>query len=219
MDILLLLRKADEMGINLWLRLLVLGLCLSLVLLITYYFLIVNREPTRQLQAAVTAPPESDKRQLDAAVSARVRSAITRTKRLYNLNIGVENKEGSIILSGEVPTDIDKELAGALAQETAGVKQVYNQLQVTPTLGRTNEPLLQTNTLLNVEDLEMEANLRESLQSIADLKPQQILLKVHNRAVTLTGRVANEQQRLRIEQMLRNAPKVSSISNQLRVGN
>ncbi len=219
MDILLLLRKADEMGINLWLRLLVLGLCLSLVLLITYYFLIVNREPTQRLQAAVTAPPESNKRQLDAAVSARVRSAITRTKRLYNLNIGVENKEGSIILSGEVPTDIDKELAGALAQETAGVKQVYNQLQVTPTLGRTNEPLLQTNTSLNVEDLEMEANLRESLQSIAELKSQQILVKVHNRTVTLTGRVANEQQRLRIEQMLRNAPKVSSISNQLRVGN
>ncbi len=219
MDILLLLRKADEMGINLWLRLLVLGLCLSLVLLITYYFLIVNREPTQQLQAAIMAPPESDKRQLDAAVSARVRSAITRTKRLYNLNIGVENKEGSIILSGEVPTDIDKELAGALAQETAGVKQVYNQLQVTPTLGRTNEPLLQTNTSLNVEDLEMEANLRESLQSIAELKSQQILVKVHNRTVTLTGRVANEQQRLRIEQMLRNAPKVSSISNQLRVGN
>ena len=65
----------------------------------------------------------------------------------------------------------------------------------------------------------MEANLRENLQSIPELKPQLIVIKVRNRAVTLTGRVGSEQQRQRAEQVLREAPKVVSVSNQLRVGN
>ena len=219
MDFLLLLRKADEMGINFWLRLLVLGLCVSLLLLASYYFLTINQDPNQYPQAAVAVLPETDKRQLDAAVSARIRAAITRTKRLYKLNIGVENKEGRITLTGEVPTEIDQELAGTLAQETSGVKEVHNQLQVRPSRNQTNEPMTQGNTPLNVEDLEMEANLRESLQVLPELKTQPILLKVNNRAVTLTGRIATEQQRLRVEQILRNAPKVSSLSNQLRVGN
>ncbi len=219
MEFFLLLRKADEMGINFWLRLLALGLCVSLFLLVSYYFLVVNRE-AEKLQPTAAAPlQDSDKRQADAALSARIRSAITRTKRLYSLNIGVENKEGSITLTGEVPTEIDKELAGALAQETSGVKEVHNQLQITPSLNRTNEPMTQGNAPLKVEDLEMEANLRESLQALPELKTQPILLKVNNRAVTLTGRVATEQQRLRVEQIIRNAPKVSSVSNQLRVAN
>lgn len=219
MELLLWVRKADEMGINFWLRLLALGLCVSLFLLASYYFLVVNRKAETPRPAVALTLHDSDKKQADAAVSARIRSAITRTKRLYNLNIGVENKESSITLTGEVPTEIDKELAGALAQETSGVKAVHNQLQVTPSLNRTNEPMTQGNTPLNVEDLEMEANLRESLLALKELQTQPILLKVKNRAVTLTGRVATEQQRLRVEQILRNAPKVSSISNQLRVGN
>ena len=219
MELLLWVRKADEMGINFWLRLLALGLCVSLFLLASYYFLVVNREAEKPHPVAVLTLQESDKKQADAALSARIRSAITRTKRLYSLNIGVENKAGSITLTGEVPTEIDKELTGTLAQETYGVKEVHNQLQVTPSLHRANEPMTQGNAPLHVEDLEMEANLRESLLTLTELKTQPILLKVNNRAVTLTGRVATEQQRLRVEQIIHNAPKVSSISNQLRVGN
>lgn len=219
MEFFLLLRKADELGINFWLRLLALGLCLSLFFLVSYYFLIINRDAEKPFPTPALTTQGSDKKQADAALSARIRSAIMRTKRLYNLNIGVENKSGSITLTGEVPTEIDKELAGTLAQETSGVKEVHNQLQVLPNLGRTNEPTTQDNAPLHVEDLEMEANLREQLQAQSELKGQPILLKVNNRVVTLTGRVATEQQRLRAEQVLRNAPKVSSINNQLRVGN
>ncbi len=219
MEFFLLIRKADELGINFWLRLLALGLCGSLILLASYYFLVVNREAEKPRLTAVSTVQNSDKKQADAALSARIRSAITRTKRLYNLNIGVENKDGIITLTGEVPTEIDKDLAGALTQETSGVKELHNQLQITPNLSGTNEPMTQGNVPLNVEDLEMEANLRELLQAAPELKAQPIRLKVHDRAVTLTGRVATEQQRVRAEQVLRNAPKVSSISNQLRVGN
>ena len=213
-----LIRKADEMGVNFWLRVLALGLCVSLFLLASYYFLVVNRV-TEEPPIVATTPADFDKRQADAALSARIRSAITRTKRLYSLGIGVENKDGVITLTGEVPTEIDKDLAGKLAQETPGVKEVHNQLEVAPSLKRPNDPEPQNSVALNVEDLEMEANLRENLQAIPELKSQPIVIKVNNRAVTLTGRVGSEQQRQRAEQVLRGAPKVVSVSNQLRVGN
>jgi osmotically-inducible protein OsmY len=218
-DFLLLLRRADEMGINFWLRLLALGLSVSLLLLMSYYFLVVNEKNAPPPASAVATDPSLEKRQSDAALAARLRSTLARTKRLYNFNIGIESNDGKITLTGEVPTEIDKELAGELAQETSGVKEVRNQLQVTPSLARASEDAAQINATVNVEDLEMEANLRESLQAIAELKPQAIVVKVKHRAVTLTGRVATEQQRTRVEQIIRNAPKVTSVTNQLRVGN
>lgn len=217
MDFILWIRKADEMGINFWLRLLALGLCVSLFLLMVYYFLITNRKAAPA--PVVTANPAAEKRQTDAALAARVRSAIVRTKRLHNLNIGIESNDGNIVLTGEVPTEIDKELAGKLAQETPGVKEVRNELRITPLSNPANETAPLSNPSVNVEDLEMEANLRESLQAVPELKVQIITIKVNNRAVTLTGRVANEQQRARAEQLVRSSSKVTSVNNQLRVGN
>lgn len=217
MDFILWIRKADEMGINFWLRLLALGLCVSLLLLMAYYFLIINRKVNPA--PVITTNPAAEKRQTDAALSARVRSAIVRTKRLYNLNIGIENNDGNIVLTGEVPTEIDKELAGKLAQETPGVKDVRNEIRVTPLSNPASEAAPLSNPSVNVEDLEMEANLRESLQAVPELKTQLITIKVNSRAVTLTGRVGNDQQRARAEQLIRSSPKVTSVNNLLRVGN
>jgi osmotically-inducible protein OsmY len=214
----LLLRKADEMGINFWLRLLALGLCVSLSLLSSYYFLVVNRAAATTPLPATLPLPNTEKRQADAALSARVRSALTQAKRLHGHSISVETKGGFITLTGEVPSEIDKDLAGNLTQGVPGVQEVKNQLRVTPSLKRPSEPTPQVNTPLPIEDLEMEANLRETLQASAELRPQTITIKVSHRVVTITGRVASEPQKRRVEQLIRHAPKVSRVINQLRVG-
>lgn len=218
MEFFLLIRKADEMGINFWLRLLALGLCVSLFLQASYYFFVVNRDSDTFPQVVALNHSMAEKRQTDAVLTARIRSSIMQTKRLYGLGIGLENNDGVITLTGEVPTEIDRELAGKLAQETPGVTEVRNQLQITPSIKRPGENSNNMNAAFNVEELELEANLREKIQAVAELKSQMILLKVQHRAVTITGRVASEQQRQLVEQIIRNSPKVSSLSNQLRIG-
>lgn len=220
MNLLLLLRKADSMGVNGGLRLLILSLVCVLLLLMTYYFLVINRSlvPPLPASASASSSPETERQIADAALMGKIKSAVAQTKRLHGYSIGVECKEGSVTLTGEVPTEIDKQLAADLAQEVTGVKEVNNQLRVvpdaTPQPGENRPPDLS----VNVEDLELQANLRERLQSVPELKAQKIEIKVQNRQVTLTGQVTTEGQKTRAEDLLRGYPKVATIHNQLRLG-
>ena len=219
MNLLLQLRKADEMGINLGLRLLALGLTIVLLLLITYYFLVVNRSlsPALPTQADSLKTLDVEKRKADAALISKVKSAISQTKRLHGYSIGVECRDGLVILTGEVPTEIDKELAAALAQETGGVKEVTNQIRIAPEATPQPGEAANQDLAINVDDLELQANLRERVIAVPELKAQRIEIKVQNRVVTLTGNVASEAQKLRADQLIRNYPKVTSVTNQLRI--
>ncbi len=208
------------MGINWGLRLLALSLFLVLLLLMAYYFFVVNRNLTPRLPTPEDSLKaiDGERRKADAALLSKVKSAISQTKRLYGYSIGVECHDGMVTLSGEVPTEIDKELAANLAKETSGVKEVSNQIRVTPEATPQPGEIVNQDLTINVDDLELQANLRERLLSAPELKTQRIEIKVQNRAVTLTGTVAAETQKLRAEQLVRNYPKVTSVNNQLRIG-
>lgn len=210
-------RKADELGINFWLRLLAAGLSLSLLLQSYYYFSAINRDRPHPLPLVISSE-DAEKERADVALTNKVRSAIAQTKRLYLLSIAVKNHEGAVTLSGEVPSEIDRELAANVARETPGVRAVQNEIQVVTSLKHANDNLAQASPAVNVEDLEMAANLREMLQAVPALPTAPIQIKVQHRVVTVSGQVANEQQRQQVEQVLRNAPKVASLNNQLRIG-
>ena len=208
------------MGVNLGLRLLALGLAMVLFLLVAYYFLVVNRslDTSVPTQTDALKTLDGEKRKAAAALISKVKSAISQTKRLHGYSIGVECREGMVTLTGEVPTEIDKELATNLARETFGVKEVTNQIRIMPEATPQPGETVNQDLAINVDDLELQANLRERVLSVAELKAQRIEINVQNRVVTLTGNVASEAQKLRTEQLLRNYPKVASINNQLRLG-
>ncbi len=220
MSFLLLIRKADEMGLNFWLRIVAAGLFLSLALLGAYYFLYINREPVRQIIVAkpVVDSVEMERKKSDPAMMTRIKAAMTQSKRLHSQSIGVECKEGNITLFGDVQKEADRDLAENLAKEVAGVTALKNDIKV---LGSAIRPDLKEKpitSVVKVEDLELEANLRESLESSPDLSSQTIKIKVTNRDVNVSGRVASEQQRIRVEQIIRNTPKVNSVINNLKIG-
>ncbi|MBS1811325.1 MAG: BON domain-containing protein [Acidobacteria bacterium] len=213
----ILIRKADELGINFWLRLLALGLGTSLFLQGFYYFSVINQE--LPAAPALSKSEEIEKGKNDGTLTTSIRSALTQTKRLYSLSIGVKNRDGIITLTGEVPTEIDRDLAANVTKNIPGVKDVCNEIRVIANLRRPGEEAAPISSTVNVEDLEMEANLRETLQSLPALQNQPIQIKVQHRAVTLTGQVSTEHQRQLAEQTMRQAAKVTLVSNQLRLGN
>ncbi len=221
-ELILQLRKGDEMGINVGLRLLALGLFVFLLFLVSYYFLVVNRNLSSDnlRQSSTISSPDAERIRQDAALASRIKSALAQTKRLQGYTISVENKEGVVTLSGEVPSPFDKELAGNIAKETPGIKTVINTLQIVPGVTpQTDESSLSKIELsVNVEDLELQANLRERIASFPELKNQQIEIKAQQHAVTLSGNAESEQQRVKIEQIVRTFPKVTSVANLLKVG-
>ncbi len=221
MSFLLLIRKADEMGINFWLRIVAAGLCFSLLLLSVYYFLYINRDQVQPMVVVkpVENSPETERKKSDTAMMGRIKAAMTQSKRLHSQSIGVECKDGNITLFGDVQKEADRDLAANLAKEVVGVKDVKNEIKVAGATITSEVEGEKITSISKVEDLELEADLRERLESLSDVATQNIKLKVANRNVSLNGHVATEQQRIRVVQLVRTAPKVVSVSdNNLKIG-
>ncbi len=152
----------------------------------------------------------------DIALTNQVKSAFSLTKRLsaYEINIGA--KDGVVTLTGQVPGDGDKQLAGNIAEQVPEVKSVDNQLQVNPGVKPSEASVREG---MRVTDLEIRANLNEELVASQGLQGQSIQASVQDRTVTLTGRVETPAQKAGAEQLARSVPNVVDVINKLEVSN
>lgn len=85
------------------------------------------------LQGALHVVKETSQ---DAATTAKVRTALSLSKRVSAFDIKVETTHGEVTLTGQVPSKQIRELAGAISQDTLGVSQVHNELALNPSVGR-----------------------------------------------------------------------------------
>jgi hyperosmotically inducible periplasmic protein len=152
----------------------------------------------------------------DAGITAQVKAAFALSKRISAYAIGVDTKDGVVTLSGQAPSDIDRELAGNVARDTTGVKQVDNQIRVEPGLKPSDASLRES---ARVTDLEIHANLRERLAASEYLSGNEINVSVKDRVVTLAGRTQSLRQKTGIEQLARSLPNVADVVSQLTVAN
>lgn len=152
----------------------------------------------------------------DATITGQVKTAFAISKRLSAYEIAVETKDGVVTLSGQTPSEIDRELAGAVAKDTTGVTQVDNQLRVEPGIKPSDASLRESS---RIADLEIHADLRERLAASEHLTGSEIQVSVKDRVVTLTGRTQTPQQKVGAEQLARSLPNVVNVVNQLTVIN
>jgi len=152
----------------------------------------------------------------DAGVTAQVKAAFALSKRISAYEIGVKTKDGVVTLTGQSPSEIDRELAGNVARDTTGVKQVDNQIRVEPGLKPSDTSLRES---ARVTDLEIHAYLRERLAASEFLSGNEINVSVKDRVVTLTGRTQTPRQKAGVEQLARSIPNVADVVNQLTATN
>ena len=94
-----------------------------------YYF--HSRSPS--LQNAFRSLKELSQ---DAAITSKVRTALFLSKRVSASDINVKTSQGEVTLTGQVPSEEMKAVAGAIARDTSGAKQVHNELTVHPAAER-----------------------------------------------------------------------------------
>lgn len=152
----------------------------------------------------------------DIAVTNQVKSAFSLSKRLSAYEINVEAKDGAVTLTGQIPTEVDKQLAGSVVKDIPDVKSVDNQLQVNPGI-KPSETTVREG--MRVTDLEIRADLNEKLAMSQALQGQSIQTNVQDRTVTLGGRVESPAQRTGAEQLARSVPNVVDVVNNLEVSN
>jgi osmotically-inducible protein OsmY len=150
----------------------------------------------------------------DATTTSRVRTALLLSKRVSPFDIKVETTQEEVTLTGQVPTDEVKSVAGAIAQDTAGVKAVHNDLGVNPLVERNPE----TEHLADrVADLEIKADIDDSLSKTPEMKDKHIDVQVKNRLVTLAGSLETAVLRYVPEQISWQASGVNGVTNNILV--
>ena len=148
----------------------------------------------------------------DPDTSRKVKTALGLSKRLAGFNINVNTSDGVATLSGQVPSEDVKSLAGEIARDTAGVNEVKNEIAVDPATQPSSERV-------HIEDLEIRAAILEALAHSRELGGKSIDVKVENRSVTLSGSVEAPTQRSGAEQIARAVDGVAGVSNELVVTN
>lgn len=148
----------------------------------------------------------------DPDTSRKVKTALGLSKRLSRFEINVNTNDGVATLTGLVPSEDIKSLAGEIARDTAGVKDVKNEIGVDPGAQPSSESV-------HVEDLEIRVAILEALARSRELGGKSIDVKVENRSVILSGSVETPTQRSGAEQIARAVDGVAGVTNSLVVTN
>jgi hyperosmotically inducible protein len=188
----------------------VLALVLVLVVLGAIYY--ISRQNS-SLQHAFHSVKESTQ---DAAATSRVRTALLLSKQVSPFDIKVGTSQGEVTLQGQVPSEEVKAVAGAIAQDTSGVKQVHNNLGVNPSAERNPE----TERLgERVADLEIKTLVSDALSKNGEVGEKRVETEVKNRVVTLSGSVETASQKYTAEQIAWQVPGVQGVKDNLSTTN
>ncbi len=187
-------------------------LALVLVLVVLGAIFYISRQNS-SLQNAFHSVKESTQ---DAAATSRVRTALLLSKQVSPFDIKVETSQGEVTLRGQVPSEEVKSVAGAIAQDTSGVKQVRNDLGVNPSAERNPE----TERLgERVADLEIKTLVSDALSKNGEVGEKRIETEVKNRVVTLSGLVETASQKYAAEQIAWQVPGVQGVKDNLSTTN
>jgi osmotically-inducible protein OsmY len=150
----------------------------------------------------------------DVATTTKVRSAFSLSKRLSAYEIQIDARGGVVTLTGQVPSEIDRELATSVARDVPNVTNVDNQLVIQPGLTPSEASVREGR---RVADLEIRADLLDRLRQSPELAGQNIQIEVRDRVVTLGGQVATPAQKSGADQLARAVSNVAEVVNNLAV--
>lgn len=187
------------------------GLLVLLVLLVVAGILIYRlpaATPVREMLRSVKDTSQ------DAATTSKVKTALLLSKHVSAFDIKAATTRGVVSLTGEVPSEETRRLAGAIAQDTSGVAQVQNDLVVNPGAGR--NPAM-ANLGARIADLEIKTIVIDRLARAPELKDKRLTVQVARQVVTLEGTVDSPAQKRAAEDIAIQAPGVQSLVSQITV--
>lgn len=150
----------------------------------------------------------------DAATTAAVKTAFALSSRVSAFAIDVATNGGIVRLDGEVPSESIRELAVAIARDTAGVDDVEDLLKVEPAA----RPSPEIERLKKqIVDLEIRADLDGILLRNPELEGGDIRIAVEERDVTLEGKVDTAELKRRVAQIAQSVDNVRNVVNELQV--
>ena len=182
--------------------------------------------------AALAQTPESGHRNLeqtaqDAWIDGRLESTYIFNDHLSAAAIHTDVRNGVVTLTGTVENDIDRDLAGEIAEGLKGVASVDNRLKVTGQEERRAAADADVDDGTEtadgrsfgqwVNDATTSAAVKSALIRNANIRARDIDVDTADDMVTLRGVVATDEQKQLAEQLAKNTRDVKQVRNELRV--
>ncbi len=175
-----------------------------------------ERAPTAAQRAS--APQRTGAAQ-DAWIDGRLETVYALNRHLSAFGIETEVDSGIVHLTGNVSYDIDRDLAGELAENVDGVVEVNTDLGVTPDARRALEDVPAEGGDRSfgtwIDDATTTASIKTRLLGNTNTEGLQIDVDTRGDQVTLTGEVASAQEKALVEEIALSTGDVKSVLNQL----
>lgn len=161
-------------------------------------------------------------KQKNQKVANEVAGAL-RSAKLQGYDIGIEVKEGTAILTGEVTDPAQKDKATQVASKAKGVKKVDNRLVVSPSkavatqqAANAQKEIQQTSNSVPPTNQQMAENIAATLGK-AGLSGFDLEVRYEDGQALIGGAVANPAQRAKITQIVSNIDGVETVDNKVTV--
>ncbi len=150
----------------------------------------------------------------DARITGRVESAFLFSEHLSPFNINTTTSDGVVTLTGGVRDQVQKDLAGEIAESVDGVMEVLNGIIVVPTAP---ERVRTRDWRTKIKDKSTSASVRTRLLYHKQFKGLRIKVRTVNGVVALSGVVSSEDRRKRIGNIAYQTKGVERVENRLTV--
>ena len=154
----------------------------------------------------------------DAWLTGRIESMYLLNEHLSPFTINTAVANGVVTLTGTVPSEVDRDLAGALAENLEGVTEVENELVVdleAAEASQSDEAEERRGFGTWVDDATTTAAVKSRLVGNQSTKGLQIDVDTNDDIVTLSGRVATGEEKDLAEQIALQVNDVDEVRNNL----
>ncbi|MCB1692904.1 MAG: BON domain-containing protein [Pseudomonadales bacterium] len=153
----------------------------------------------------------------DAWLDGKVEMALLLNRYLNSFKIDTKVDNGEVTLSGDVESDIDRDLAEQITLGIDGVKSVTNDLEVNPEDVAKTDTKEQQAFFQTIEDVTLTARVKSKLMLNHNVRARDIDVDTDGAVVTLTGAVRSPQERDLAVQIAKNTDAVKDVLNKLEI--
>lgn len=156
----------------------------------------------------------------DAWIDGKVEASLLFNQHLNSFLIDTDVNGGTVVLTGRVESDIDRDLAGEIAESVQGVVEVDNRLVVDQSLAdEAGQPEDASDPdyafRQRVSDATLTARIKSELLVNQNTGGLGINVTTRNARVTLSGEVGSEQEAELAERIAANTEGVADVINRL----
>ncbi|MDY0212303.1 MAG: BON domain-containing protein [Desulfuromonadaceae bacterium] len=167
---------------------------------------------------AVTAfatEDQNDERKSDVWLKASIVTSYTLNQNLNPFDLDVEVRNGNASLRGTVDSEVEKDLAIAIAKGVEGIKDVKSNITIEP--GTKDDGRQKSEFFRTVEDATITAKVKSKLLWNRNTNGMDINVNTENAVVTLKGKVVSDAQGDLVVQMTKNTTGVERVKKELEV--